>query len=259
MKLALVTGGLRRIGAAIAARLASEGWTLALHSRSAMEPEPDLAAILAVNRTPWKAFQADLADASATLMLLPNVIAHFAAPPTLLVNCASRFDYDDPATVTAEALAGHMAVNLSAPVLLATTLARLLPENERGCVINITDQRVLQPNGDQLSYTLSKQALAAATGTLARALAPRIRVNAVAPGLTIPTDAYRPAQMVELEAMMPLRRLPEPDEIADAVCWLAGNESVSGQSIYVDGGASLRSFERDFVFLGSAGTGQDRQ
>lgn len=252
MKLALVTGGLKRLGAAIAARLASEGWTLALHSRSGTEPEPDLAAILAVNRTPWHGFEADLADGNAVLMLLPQVAAHFAAPPTLVVNCASRFVYDDPSSVTSESLAAHFAVNASAPVVLATTLARILPAGEKGCVVNITDQRVRQPNGDQLSYTLSKQALAGATGTLARALAPKVRVNAVAPGLTLPTEDYRPAQMVELEAMMPLKRLPEPDEIADAVCWLAGNESVTGQTIYVDGGASLRSFERDFLFLGSA-------
>lgn len=253
MKLALVTGGFKRIGAAISARLASEGWTLALHGRSEIEPEPDLAAILAVNRTPWHGFRADLADNNAVLMLLPQIAAHFAAPPTLIVNCASQFAYDDAESVTAESLATHFAVNAAAPILLATTLAKLLPGNERGCVINITDQRVRHPNGDQLSYTVSKQALSASTETLAKALAPKLRINAVAPGLTMPTEDYLPAQMVELESMMPLRRLPEPDEIADAVCWLAGNESVTGQTIFVDAGASLKSFDRDFLFLGSGG------
>ena len=259
MKLALVTGGFKRLGAAIAARLASEGWTLALHCRDMAEPGQDLAAILALHRTQWHGFAADLGDGAAVAALLPRIARHFGRAPDLIVNNASRFIYDDPASLTAAELAAHMAVNLSAPVLLATGLAALLDVDRTGVVINITDQRVRQPNGDQLSYTLSKQALAAATLTLARALAPKIRVNAVAPGLTLPTDDYRPAQMVALEKMMPLERLPEPHEIADAVIWLANADAVTGQTLFVDGGAALRSFERDFVYLGSADTGQDEQ
>jgi NAD(P)-dependent dehydrogenase (short-subunit alcohol dehydrogenase family) len=133
---------------------------------------------------------------------------------------------------------------------MTTALARALGPDQSACVINVLDQRIRQPNSDQISYTLSKQALAAATETLARALAPKIRVNAVAPGLTLPTEDYRPAQMAALEALMPLKRLPEADDIADAVLWLARAEATTGQTIFVDGGASLKSFERDFVFLG---------
>lgn len=252
MKLALVTGGFRRLGAVISARLASEGWTLALHCRAEAEPDHDLAAILAVHKTVWHGFSADLADGSATESLVPRIAAHFGKPPALIVNCASRFVYDDAASVTAAELTAHHAVNAAAPVILATAIVQ-----SGGCVVNITDQRVRQPGGDQLSYTLSKQALAAATETLARVLAPAVRVNAVAPGLTLPTEAYRPAQMVELARLMPLERLPEPDEIADAVLWLASAESVTGQTIYVDGGAALRTYARDFLFLGSADTDPD--
>lgn len=254
MKLALVTGGFKRLGASIAARLASEGWTLALHCRDSAEPDHDLAAILAVHRTQWQGFAADLRDGAAVASLLPRITNHFGRAPDLLVNNASRFINDDAASVTATELATLMSVNLSAPVLLATGLWGLLESDRTGVVINITDQRVRQPNGDQLSYTLSKQALAASTRTLALALAPKIRVNAIAPGLTLPTDDYRPAQMVALEKMMPLERLPEPDEIADAVLWLANADAVTGQTLYVDGGAALRSFERDFIYLGSADT-----
>ena len=259
MKLALVTGGFKRLGAAIAARLASEGWALALHCRDTAEPDHDLAAILALHRTQWQGFAADLSDGEAVTSLLPRITRHFGQAPGLIVNNASRFIHDDAASVTATALAAHMSINLSAPVLLATGLSALLGVDRTGVVINITDQRVRQPNGDQLSYTLSKQALAASTLTLARALAPKIRVNAVAPGLTLPTEDYRPAQMVALEKMMPLERLPEPGEIADAVLWLANAEAVTGQTLYVDGGAALKSFDRDFVYLGSVGTGQDGQ
>lgn len=259
MKLALVTGGFRRLGAAIAARLASEGWALALHCRAEAEPDHDLAAILGMHGTNWAGFDADLSNGDAVSALLPRIATHFGKVPDLVVNNASRFVHDDAGSVSPIELQAHHAINVAAPVLLATGLAGMLAADERAAVVNITDQRVRQPNGDQLSYTLSKQALAAATVTLARALAPRVRVNAVAPGLTLPTDDYRPAQMVALEQMMPLERLPEPDEIADAVLWLANADSVTGQTVYVDGGAALRSFERDFVFLGSASIPQDPQ
>jgi pteridine reductase len=253
MKLALVTAGMRRIGAAIAARLASEGWALALHSRREDTPAPELAAVLAQDHTLWHSFVADFGDSAAVAALLPAVAAHFGRLPDLIVNNASRFVWDDPASVTPEALALHHAVNVSAPVLLTTGLAAAMPEGARGCVINILDQRIRHPGADQLSYTLSKQALSGATETLARALAPKVRMNAVAPGLTLPTEDYRPAQMVRLAQMMPLERLPDPDEIADAVLWLAGAESVTGQTIFVDGGASMKAFDRDFLFLGDEG------
>lgn len=250
MKLALVTGGFRRLGAAISARLAESGWTLALHCRAQAEPDPDLAAVLAVHTTDWRGFSADLSDPAALETLLPAIGAHFRRAPDLIVNSASLFSDDDAVSVTAESLAAHQAVNAIAPAILAVRLAATLPPEGRAAVVNITDQRVRHPPGDQLSYTLSKQALAAATETLARLLAPKIRVNAVAPGLTLPTDAYRPAQMVRLAAMMPLGVLPEPEEVADAVLWLAEATSVTGQTIFVDGGASLRPFDRDFVHLG---------
>jgi NAD(P)-dependent dehydrogenase (short-subunit alcohol dehydrogenase family) len=256
MKLALVTGGFRRLGAAISARLASEGWALALHCHTVAEPDSDLAAILALHQCQWHGFDCDLADGAAVEALVPRVVRHFGRAPDLIVNNASRFGNDDAASVTAIEIETHFAINAAAPILLATGLARHLAPEQYACVVNITDQRVRSPNGDQLSYTLSKQALAAATNTLARALAPKVRVNAVAPGLTLPTEEYRPAQMVALESMMPLGHLPEPSEIADAVAWLANADSVTGQSIYVDAGASLKNFERDFIYLGSAGTDQ---
>jgi pteridine reductase len=253
MKLALVTAGFKRVGAAIAARLAENGWTLALHSRAPTEPEGGLSSTMALHHTQWEGFEADLADGTAVMQLVPSIITHFGKAPDLIVNNASLFEWDDPKTVAADSLARHMAVNLSAPVLLASSIAANLGPDQRACIINILDQRIRQPNADQLSYTLSKQALSAATDTLARALAPSVRVNAVAPGLTLPTEDYRPAQMVELEAMMPLQRLPDPEDVADAVLWLANAEATTGQTIFVDGGASLKSFERDFVFLnGSA-------
>jgi pteridine reductase len=249
VKLALVTAGYHRVGGAIAMRLAEAGWALALHSRKPTEPDQALAAISALHNTQWHGFEAELSDSDAVAALLPRVAQHFGKMPDLIVNNASLFAWDDPANVSAEAIAIHMAVNMTAPVLLTTALAANLGPDERACVVNILDQRIRQPNGDQLSYTLSKQALAGATETLARALAPKVRVNAVAPGLTLPTDDYLPAQMARLEQVMPLRVLAEPDDIADAVLYLANAEATTGQTIFVDAGASMKSFDRDFVFL----------
>lgn len=249
MKVALVTGGLKRIGARIASRLAADGWTLALHSRQSTEVDPDLAADLARLGTRWHVFTKDLAERDAAEALLQDVIRHFGAVPSLLVNNASKFVQDTVADLTAEGLADRLAVNFSAPVMLSVLLGKAAGPEHPVSIVNILDQRIRQPHGDQLSYTLGKQGLAAATETLARALAPHVRVNAVAPGLTIPTQEYRPAQMVALEQAMPLGLLPEPDDIADAVLWLAQARASTGQIIYVDGGASLRSYDRDFMFM----------
>lgn len=244
MKLALVTGGHRRLGAAISARLAAGGWALAIHGAHDAVPDASLAEALA--GTHWHGFIADLSDAAATDRLFADVTARFGTAPTLLVNNAARFDDDDVVSASAASIAAHHAVNYAAPIALALALHRAGGE---GAVVNILDQRVRNPVPDQLSYSLSKAALAGVTRTLAVTLAPRIRVNAVAPGLTLPTGDYDAAQMERLGQVMPLGHLPLPGEIAEAVAWLAEARSVTGQTLFVDGGASLRSFDRDFVHL----------
>jgi pteridine reductase len=246
VKLALVTGGHRRLGAVISARLAADGWTLAIHGAHDAEPDAVLAKVFARHATTWHGFVADLADAAAVDALVPAVSGHFGRAPDLLVNNASRFVDDKAASATAHELAAHHAVNTAAPIALALALHRA---GNRGAIVNIIDQRVRNPVPDQFSYGLSKAALAAATRTLAVSLAPLLRVNAVAPGLTLPTRDYDDALMARIAAAMPLGRLPSPSDIADAVAFLASAESVTGQTLFVDGGASLKSFDRDFVFL----------
>ncbi|HTI30543.1 MAG TPA: SDR family oxidoreductase [Sphingomonas sp.] len=239
MKLALVTGGYRRIGAAIAAALARDGWTLALHSHHAAEPNAELAATLG----DWRGVVADLGDAAAVEALVPQVESAFGQPISLLVNCASLFADDDAQTASAASLLRFHAVNALAPQALALAAAR---RGGDGAVVNILDQRVRNPVPDQLSYSLSKTALAAATRTLAVALAPRWRVNAVAPGLTLPSPAHDETVLSRARELMPLKLLPSPQDIADAVRYFASAKSVTGQTLFVDGGASLRGFERDF-------------
>ena len=242
MKLALVTGGTRRIGAAIAGRLAGAGYTLALHAHD--HPEPDAGLLGAVHEV----VTADLADSVQVRRVIPSVIARFGVAPSLLVNSAALFADDGFGSLDPELAVRHYRVNTLAPALLIEAMAAAVGEGDRS-VVNILDQRVAHPHGDQIGYTLSKCALAGLTQAAARALAPGLRVNAVAPGLTLPTADYAEGQMERISALMPLARLPTPDQIADAVLFLAGACATTGQTVYVDGGAHQVAFKRDFVSL----------
>lgn len=245
MTLALVTAGGRRIGAAIAARLASAGHDVAIHVRHDGPIDPTLEAVLAASGVRWGVFEADFEDEAAPAALLAAVEAHFGARPGWLVNNAARFAEEEAEAPSVEDYVDHFRVNAAVPAVLARAVA---VAGAGAAIVNIVDQRILNPHADQAAYSASKLALAGMTRQLARALAPA-RVNAVAPGLTIATPAYAEGQMERLGAAMPLGRLPSAPEIADAVAWLLGAGAVTGQTIFVDGGAHLESWPRDFVHL----------
>jgi len=249
--LALVTGGVKRVGAVIAAQLAESGYALALHGNSDTVPEERLADTLSETGCAWSGFQQDFTADGAAATLLDQVASHFGRLPDLIVNSASIFGQDDARSIGEADLQEHFRVNSLVPVLLTTALyQRRTAESERACVIHILDQRVRNPNRDQLSYTLSKQALAGSVRSLAIACADKLRVNGVAPGLTLTAGEYGEHQLANITAMMPLERLPAPEDIADAVLYLARAQAVTGQIIEVDGGANLKGFDRDFVHLG---------
>ncbi|WP_314817367.1 SDR family oxidoreductase [Sphingopyxis jiangsuensis] len=248
-RLALVTGGLHRVGAAIAARLAREGYALAIHKRSPGEADAVLADALADTGAECRRFAADLADPAAVEGLVPAVVEAFGRAPDLLVNNAALFAEGEWGDLSHAALAEMMQVNHHAPVMLAKALVAASTPDARPAIVHILDQRVANPVPDQLAYSLSKSALWQATATLAVAFGDRARVNAVAPGLTLATDDYSAAQVERLAGRMPLRALPRPDQVADAVVYLARAESVTGQTIFVDGGAHLAPLGRDFVAL----------
>jgi pteridine reductase len=247
--LALVTGGVRRLGAAIATRLAAAGYDLALSSHGDGTPEAVLADAVELAGVDWKHFAADLADPTNAEGLVGQVAKHFGRTPDLLVNNAAMFGQDDWQAMDAASLETHFRLNLFSPLLLAKALVEVSGESAQPAIIHIIDQRVVNPNGDQLSYTLSKQALAASVRSMAAALGRRARVNGVAPGLVIPTMDYGESQMDRLSATMPLGALPDAAGVADAVAYLAGARHVTGQIIFVDGGANLKSFPRDFMHL----------
>ena len=248
-RLALVTGGLHRVGAAIAARLAREGYALALHKHSLADPDAVLVDALAETGAKNRHFTADLSDPAAVDALVPQVIEAFGRAPDLLVNNAALFAEGDWQDLTQPDLAAMMQLNHHAPVMLAKALVAGAREGQRPAIVNIVDQRVAHPVPDQIAYSLSKSALWQATATLAVAFGGTARVNAVAPGLTIPTEDYSEEQVERLATRMPLGALPTPAEIADAVAWLARAEAVTGQTIFVDGGAHLAPMGRDFVWL----------
>ncbi len=240
--LALVTGGVRRLGLAIAVRLAAAGYDLALSSHGDGTLESELPA-----DARWQHFGADLSDPASAEKLVADVIAHFGRAPDLLVNNAAMFGQDDWQAMDHASLEAHFRLNLFSPLLLAKALVERTDGQPR--IVHILDQRITNPNGDQLSYTLSKQALAASVRSLAVALGERARVNGVAPGLVIPTEDYASEQMEGLARAMPLGVLPDAAGVADAVAYLAEARHVTGQIIFVDGGANLKSFPRDFMHL----------
>lgn len=248
--LALITGGHRRLGARIAMRLARAGYALAIHGRHDAQPHPFLADCLAETGAEWHGFTADFLEPGAATTLLPAVIERFGRAPDLLVNSAAIFGQDRLEDVTEDDLSQHFAVNASVPVLLSRDFARAgRGERANASIVNILDQRLAQPHGDQLAYTLAKYALAGFTRLAAREMAPSVRVNAVAPGLTLATDDYSEDQLARLTAMMPLERFPEAEEVADAVLFFARASAVTGQTLCVDGGAHMQSYPRDFMHL----------
>ncbi len=249
MTLALITGGLSKLGAVIAARLARAGYDLALHVRASGAPEGDLAAAIAQTGVRWATFPADLSDSEAVESLVDRIAAHFGRPPTLLVNSASILSEGGWGDVTLDALLEHFRVNTAVPLILAQRFAAALAPDGCGAIVNILDQRITNPPPDQAAYTLSKLALAAATRSLARAFAPAVRINAVAPGLTIPGPEYGDDQVDRLAGMMPLGRLPSAGQVADTIAFLASAETMTGQILFVDGGASLESYPRDFAYM----------
>lgn len=245
---ALVTGGARRIGCAIVRALARAGYAVAVHAHASDREARLLADEVTQQGGRAAAVRADLADPSQLKDLVPKACAALG-PLTLLVNNASMFERDDMGALDRALWDRQVAVNLTAPVFLSEAFAAQLPAGAEGLIVNVTDQRVLKPTPHFVSYTLSKGALHLATTTLAQALAPRIRVNAVAPGPTLPSPRQSEADFARQSAAVPLGRGPSPEEVAEAVLYLAAARSVTGQTIAVDGGQHLSWRTADILGL----------
>lgn len=233
---ALVTGGAKRIGRAICLELAAAGFDVAIHHRDSDAEAGEVAREIEALGRRAACLSADLADVVATHALIGRA-AESLGPLSVLVNNASVFADDRLESITGESWSAHLDVNLRAPVLLAQVFAGQAPDGS--AIVNILDQRVLKPDPRFFSYGLSKSALWSATRTMAQALAPRIRVNGVGPGPTLPS-VHQAAGEFEAEARAtPLQRAGSPEAVADAVRWLVDAGQVTGQMIAVDGGQHL--------------------
>jgi NAD(P)-dependent dehydrogenase (short-subunit alcohol dehydrogenase family) len=235
---ALVTGGGRRIGAHLVRALAGRGYAVAIHHRESAAEAAALAADIERGGGKAVPLQADLAEPAQLQDLV--AAAHAAlGPVTVLVNNAAIFEQDRATDFTLAQWDRQLAVNLRAPVVLAREFARLLPADARGLIVNLLDQRVAAPTRGYFSYTLSKLALAAATELLAAALAPHVRVNAIAPGLTLVSGAQSEADFERLVDRTPLGKGSSPDAIAQALAYFLEADAVTGQILFVDGGRRL--------------------
>lgn len=234
----LVTGGAKRIGAAIARAVASAGHVPIIHYGRSRDEAVALAAELG-----GAAVHGDLAD----LVEVPALFARAAegGPIDALVNSASRFEEDRPERIDTALATRLHAINCVAPCLLAATLAA---QGRDGVVVNLLDQKLANPNPDYFSYSLSKHALAGATVMMAQAYAPRVRVNAVAPGLTLPSADQTQAEFEVAGSRNLLERTIGADQVAAAVVYLLEAKSVTGQTLWVDAGQRFCTRTRDVMF-----------
>lgn len=233
---ALVTGGARRIGRAIVLTLARAGWDVAVHhhqSQAEAEQTADDARALGVRAA---VLRADLADETQARDLVPQAVQALG-PLSALVNNASVFRDDRVGALDRAIWDAHLQTNLRAPVVLAEAFAAQAAEGS--AIVNLLDQRVLKPDPRFFSYALSRSGLWWATRTLAQALAPRIRVNGVGPGPTLPSVYQTPEEFAAEAAGALLQRPVDPEAVARAVSWLIDAEHVTGQMIAVDGGQHL--------------------
>ncbi len=251
----LVTGAARRLGREIALALAAGGWQVAVHYRASEEDAIETVAACARLSGVSGHFDADFDDEIAVRGLLARVVKHFGRVDAV-VNSASLFEHDDAASFGYAALERHLRSNTAAPIVLAQALHAHLQGRAaageagvQGAVVNLLDQKLWNQNPDFVSYTLSKAALEAAGTMLALALAPRVRVVGVAPGLTLTSHLLSDDKFAQLHRLSPLGRSSTAADVASAVRFALENRSITGTTLLVDGGQHLMKFERDFSLM----------
>jgi NAD(P)-dependent dehydrogenase (short-subunit alcohol dehydrogenase family) len=235
---ALVTGAARRIGREIAIALAEDGWTVGIHHHRSGNDADALCREL--NDTGRNAYvvAADLADDEEIDRLVAEAI-DAAGPLTCLVNNASVFEHDSLESLTRASWDNHLNVNLWAPMKLSQALAAGIPAGQSGNIVNIADQRVVSIPPGFLSYTISKAGMWAMTRSLALSLAPRVRVNAIGPGPTLPSPRQSQEQFDIQASRVPMGHGADAGEIADGVRYILASPSLTGQMIALDGGQHL--------------------
>jgi NAD(P)-dependent dehydrogenase (short-subunit alcohol dehydrogenase family) len=239
---AIVTGGARRIGAALARALGEDGWHVLIHCNQSVGDAEALAAEIGNASV----VQAELGarDAAERIMAALDGLP----PARLLVNNASRFSFDSADGFTVQDWDAHLDVNLRAPALLSQAFAA--QAGEGGLIVNLLDAKLAQPNPDFFSYTVSKFGLAGLTELCARAWAARgIRVCAIAPSVTLASGEQSGENFNSVHALNALRRGVRVEEIVGALRFIVATPSLTGQTIMLDGGQRFLSLSRDVQFL----------
>jgi NAD(P)-dependent dehydrogenase (short-subunit alcohol dehydrogenase family) len=236
---AIVTGAGKRVGRVIAESLLADGWTVVAHVHQEEDPVPEAAIKVA----------ADLAGADCAARIF--AAAEGLPAVRMLVNNAARFVHDGFGAFSVDEFDAHMAVNVRAPVLLSETFAARHGGGD-GLIVNLLDSKLSALNPDYLSYTVSKQALAGLTELAARAYAARgIRVNAIAPALMLRSAGQTEANFAAMHTRNPLARRVVPEDVVEAIRYLAGARAVTGQTLTVDAGQRFLALDRDVQFLDS--------
>ena len=249
-KIALVTGGGKRLGAKIAAALGADGWHVVVHYNTSGTDAEAVAAAIRDAGGSADTVRFDMDDTAGIAGFMDGV-----GRVDALINSASIFEPDRPETVTPVQLEHTLRVNLVAPVLLASAMARRHEDRASGCIINLLDQKLFNLNPDFFSYTLAKQALLGATTTMAMAFDPRVRVNGVAPGITLPSGGQSPEEFARAHRMNPMQGGSTPEDIIRAVRFILATPSMTGETIIVDGGQHLDARDGDVMY--AAGVPED--
>lgn len=241
MQTAIVTGGAKRIGAAFVRALAADGWHVVIHCNTSRDEADALAAELPAATV----VQADLADPGAA----DTIIAAAPRPLGLLVNCASLFDEDRFDDFDIADWDRHIAVNLRAPTLLIRAFAAAVPDGETAAVVNILDAKLAALNPDYFTYTVSKIGLAGVTELAARAFAPKLRVNAIAPAVTLVSGPKSRENWEAVHRLNPLHRGVEVAELVAALRFIVATPTLNAQTITIDGGQRLMGLPRDVAYM----------
>ena len=252
-KTALITGGAKRLGRAISKELARSGYNVIIHYNSSENDALSLREELLEFGVDVFLLQADLLNDNETLALFDKCKKLIERPVNLLINNASIFEYDNIQTATLESWNRHQKSNLQVPFFLTQKFAQQAPEpkklengelESRSCIINIIDQRVQNLTTDFTTYTLAKSALWTLTRISAKALAPKIRVNAIGPGPTLKAEFQSVSNYKKQRLSTPLQRGSSTSEICATIKYFVDTSSVSGQLICVDGGQNLQAIKK---------------
>jgi NAD(P)-dependent dehydrogenase (short-subunit alcohol dehydrogenase family) len=248
LKRILVTGGAKRVGRMLVERLSAAGHAVVIHANTnAAEAEALCAKLRAANPETWS-IAADLSNPTAASALVDRAAQLAGGPLSGLINSASVFDYDDPQAMKRDVFDLAMAVNLRAPALLSERFFAQADPARDNCIINMLDQKLWNMNPDFFSYTLSKAGLLAATDMMARSFAPRVRVNAIAPGLLLPSFDQTREEFEAVASRNPMGRPIDLDNLCNAADFLLGNTALTAQVIHLDNGQRLEASVRDVMF-----------